>query len=159
MGSIYELTGQYLELQQMIDDGHEGLEDTLESIEDAIEVKLENTAKMIRNYEAEVEVYKAEEKRLADRRKSAENQVKRLKEGMEMMMRAGDKKKIKTSLFSFNIHNNPPSVNVTDDALIPQEYFVPVDPRLDKKALMAKLKAGEDVPGVELKQTDSLRIR
>lgn len=159
MSNIYQLSGDYLQLQQMIEDGHEGLEDTLEAIEDAIESKLENTAKVIRNLETEVEAYKAEEKRIADRRKSTENTIKKLKEGVQMAMESSGKKKVKTPLFSFGIQNNPPSVNVTDDAMIPQDFYIPVDPKLDKKAILKLLKEGSEVPGVELKQTESLRIR
>ncbi|CDQ22620.1 siphovirus Gp157 family protein [Halobacillus karajensis] len=159
MASLYELHGNYLELQQMIEDGHEGLEDTLQSIEDAIPVKLENTARIIRNLEAENEMYKAEEKRLADRRKSNENSIKRLKEGIQMVMESSGNKKVKTPLFSFGIQNNPPSVHVTDDTAIPKDFFIPVDPKLDKKMILKLLKEGNQVPGAELKQSESLRIR
>lgn len=159
MSSLYSLTGDYLQLQEMIEDGHEGLEDTLESIEDAIEDKLEKTTMIIRNLETEIAGYKAEEERLAKRRKTAENTVKRLKQGMEDAMLASGRKKVKTKLFSFNIQKNAPSVAVLDDALIPKQFYVPVDPRLDKKGIMERLKAGENVPGVELKQSESLRIK
>lgn len=74
-------------------------------------------------------------------------------------MRAVDKLKFKTKLFSFNIQNNPPSVDITDEKLIPQEFFIDQAPKLDKKSLLAALKDGKEIEGATIKQTKSLRIR
>ncbi|MFQ9546240.1 MAG: siphovirus Gp157 family protein, partial [Clostridium sp.] len=46
-----------------------------------------------------------------------------------------------------------------DEKLIPEEYWIEQAPVLDKKTLLAALKAGEEIPGVSIKQTESLRIR
>lgn len=159
MANLYALTGDYMQVQQLIEDGQEGLEDTLESLDEAIDDKLENIGKVLKNLEGEVTALKTEEQRLADKRKSIENQMKRLKQYAQDAMIASDKKKVKTQLFSFGIQKNAPSVNVTDDALIPKQYYVQVDPKLDKKSLLQRLKDGEEVPGCELKQGESLRIR
>ena len=159
MATLYELKTDYLEIQQLIEDGAEGLEDTLESLEAAIEDKLEGIGKVCRNLDGEVAALKAEEKRLADKRKSIENNMKRLKQYAQDTMLDSDMKKVKTPLFTFNIQKNAPSVSVIDDALIPKHYYVPVDPRLDKKGILERLKAGESIPGVELQQTESIRIK
>ena len=79
MVKLYELTDDFKQVQQMIEEGHEGLEDTLESIELAIEDKLENIARLIKNIEGDIAAFKAEEKRLAERRRTLENEVKNLK--------------------------------------------------------------------------------
>ena len=68
--NLYELTDSYQKILQLIEDGGEGLEDTLESITDAIEDKADGYGKVIKNIEAQIEAIKNEEKRLADRRKS-----------------------------------------------------------------------------------------
>src|SRR5690606_32690570 len=68
--NLYELTGAYLQIQNMIEEGAEGLEDTLESLNDAIEDKAEGYGKIIRNLEAQANALREEEKRLADRRRS-----------------------------------------------------------------------------------------
>jgi hypothetical protein len=70
-----------------------------------------------------------------------------------------DMKRIKTELFTFNIQKNPPSVEVLNDSAIPKNYFVEQDPVLNKKAILADLKNGIEVPGAEMKQSEGLRIR
>jgi uncharacterized protein YukE len=157
--NIYELSSAYQQIQMMIEDGQEGLTDTLESLNDAIEDKAVNYAKVMKNLEAQAKAIKDEEERLADRRRSLESNVKRLKESLQQSMIDVDMKKIKTELFSFNIQKNPPSVDVLNESLIPMEYFIPVEPKLDKKAILADLKNGVEVQGVEIKQGESLRIR
>jgi predicted nuclease with TOPRIM domain len=159
MSTLYDLTSDFLQVQQLIEEGHENLEDTLESINIAVEDKLENIAKLIKNIEADVNSFKTEEKRLAERRKSLENRITNLKQYAESNLRAIGERKVKTGLFTFSIQKNAPSVSILDDKLIPKNFYVPVEPKLDKTAIKDVLKSGEIVPGVELKQSESLRIR
>lgn len=44
------------------------------------------------------------------------------------------KEKFKTALNSYSIANNPPSLDVTDESLIPKQYYVEQQPKLDKKS-------------------------
>lgn len=159
MSTLYELKNDFQKVQALIEDGGEGLQDTLESIELAIEDKLENIGKVIRNLEAEAKAFKEEEQRLGDRRKSIENNIKHLKQYAENAMIVTGDKKIKAGLFTFSIQKNPASVSVFNDVIVPEKYYVPVDPRLDKKKIKEDLKNGESIPGAELKQSESLRIR
>lgn len=156
---LYELTNDFKQVQALIEDGGEGLEDTLEAVNLAIEDKLENIAKVIKNLEGEANAFKEEEQRLADRRRSIENNVKKLKQYAENTMIVTGNKKIKAGLFTFAIQKNLPSVVINNKRLIPSQFFVPVDPRLDKNKIKEDLKNGESIPGVELKQGESLRIR
>ena len=48
--NLYELKEAYLKVLDLIENGDEGLEDTLESINDTIEVKAENYAKIIKKF-------------------------------------------------------------------------------------------------------------
>lgn len=157
--NLYELSDSYKQIQQLIEDGAEGLEDALLQLNDAIEEKAVNYAKVIRNLESQSAAIKDEEKRLYERRKSLENNVKRMKESLYDAMKYNDKKKIKTDLFSFNIQNNPPSLSVLDDSAIPQGYWIAQDPKLNKKEIMNDIKQGVSVEGVEVTQGESLRIR
>ena len=68
-------------------------------------------------------------------------------------------KRIKSELFTFNIQNNPPSLNVEDEMNIPFEYYIPQQPKLDKKELLNAIKNGLEIEGVSIKQGESLRIR
>lgn len=157
--NLYELSTSYLQIQEMILEGAEGLEDTLESLNDAIEEKAVGYAKVIKNIEGQVLAIKEEEKRLAERRRSLESNIKRLKENLELSMLDTGKKKIKTNLFTFNIQKNPPSVKILDEEAIPSDYLVKQKPKIDKKAIINDLKNGVEVEGVEIKQDESLRIR
>ena len=157
--NLYELSGAYHHIQTMIEDGQDGLEDTLESLNDAIEDKAVGYAKVIKNLESQAKAIKEEEKRLADRRKSLENNVNGLKENLEQAMVFNGKKKIKTNLFSFNVQKNPPSLKVIDEDLIPKQYYEEQAPKLNRRELLNNLKEGELIDGVEITQGESLRIR
>jgi hypothetical protein len=61
-------------------------------------------------------------------------------------------------LFSFNIGKNPSSVNIDDENIIPDQYIV-YTKSVAKKAILDDIKQGVIIPGVSLKQTESLRIR
>jgi len=155
---LYELSQNYIQLQQMIEDGAD-VGDTLESIDEAIESKVENIAKLMKNIEGQIAVFQLEEKRLQAMRKTLENGVTRLKNNVYESMKNTGKRKIDGQLFKFAIQKNPPSVDVLNDSEIPIGYFIEQAPTLDKKAIMEELKLGHDVPGVQLKQGESLRIR
>ena len=74
-------------------------------------------------------------------------------------MIATGKTKFKTSLFSFGIQKNPPSVAILKEDSVPIDYLVVPDPQPDKKRILAELKAGATFDWAELKQTEVLRIR
>ncbi len=158
---LYELTGNYLILQQMLEEAEDqqAILDTIESIEAVIEEKADNYARIIKNLEADIAGIKTEEQRLADKRRTLENNVKWLKGNLEESMRATGKTKFKTTLFSFGIQKNPPSVEILDENKIPAEYLIPQNPVVDKKAILAALREGKEFDFAQLKQGESLRIR
>ncbi|MGE7020446.1 siphovirus Gp157 family protein [Solibacillus cecembensis] len=160
MANIYEVTGSILEIQQLIESGSEGLEDTLESLEMALEEKLEGYAMVIKNIESDAAGIKAEESRLAERRKSMENAIKRMKENMQYSMVATGQLKVKGEKFNFTVQKNPPSLKVLDEDLIPQNFVTVQEVKnIDKKAILAELKNGTEIDGVEISQGESIRIR
>ena len=157
---LYELNQQYKQLQEMADDlDPMTLKDTLESIKESIEDKAENTAKLIRSWEAEANAIKEEEKRLANRRKALENNTKSSKEYLFEQLRIAGIEKVKRPTITVSISNNPHSVEILDSTLIPSDYIIQKDPDIDKKGLIQALKDGADIPGVALCQRQGLRIR
>lgn len=156
--NLYELSQNYLAVQDM-DLEPETLKDTLDSIEEAIEDKAENIAKWIRNLEADKKAFEEEEKRFKEKKQAADNRIKSLKLYLEDNMRLTGKTKFKAGFFSFAIQNNPPSVEVFDEALLPERFLIEQPPKIDRAGIKELLKAGEEVPGAELKQTKGLRIR
>jgi len=57
------------------------------------------------------------------------------------------KKSHKTALGSISISKSAPIAIVTDESQIPARFWTPQPPKLDKAALNAAVKAGEDIPG------------
>lgn len=160
MSNLYELTGNFIKIQQLIEEGADAeiFTDTLASIEGAVEEKALGYFYVIKNTEADVEALKAEEKRLADKRKAAENKIQSLKGNLEYSMKEMNIPKIKHTLFTANIQKNAPSLFIEQEDKIPRSYYVEQEPKLDRKELLQAVKAGE-VPGVTLRQTESLRLR
>ncbi|WP_302579847.1 siphovirus Gp157 family protein [Clostridium saudiense] len=159
---LYELTESYLNLQELLENPEVPqalITSALEQVGEELEIKAENIAKLIKTLEVDITGFKEEEKRLSDRRKSLENRVKNLKEYLDGAMKATGKTNFKGKLFSFNIQPNSPGVEVLDEKLIPKKYFVNQAPVLDKKTILKDSKNGEDIPGVKIIQTESLRIR
>lgn len=158
--NLYELTDSYLKVLELIENGEEGLEDTLESINDTIELKADGYARIIRNLEANAVALKTEIDRLTNRKRSIENSIDRLKENLKNAMIATGKEKIKTDLFNITVVNNPVAVNVIDEKLIPEKYFkVEIIRKLDKLSLRDAIKNGEEIQGAKLMQGKGLRIK
>ena len=166
MASLYELTSDYMELLELAEDpdiDEQAFLDTLEGIEGALEDKADNYAKCMRMLEADANGIKAEEERLAKRRKTIEGNVSRMKSALQYAMEATGKTKFKTQLFSFNVQNNPASVvmDESDVANIPERFLKYKDPEIDREAIKDAIKAGDQdaIDIAHLKQSQSLRIR
>lgn len=154
---LYELTEMYLNLKDMdIEEGD--LNAALENIDDEIETKADNIAKVLRDFDGDIEALKSEEERLAKKRKAIENRQKQLKEYLQNTMLVLDKRKFKTDLFSFNIQRNAPSLKILDESKIPEDYYK-IEKKLNKNDLKEAVKNGLFEDAAELVQTESLRIR
>ncbi|MGF9978706.1 siphovirus Gp157 family protein [Viridibacillus arvi] len=157
MPSLYELTGSFIHIQNLIEDG-EDFADTLESLEMAYEDKLEGYGKVIRNLEGDIASYKSEEKRLNDRRKVLENGLARIKAAAFDSLKATGLKTVEAGTFKFSVNKSQASLSVTDQSLIPKLYFIEQEPKLDTALLKEAVKNGE-VPGASLTQGEYLKIK
>lgn len=163
--NLYELTGYYLELMQMLEDPEmdsDLINDTMDAIEDEIEVKADNYAKLIKNMEASVAAIEAEQERLQNKKNTLKSGVSRLKENLKAAMIATGKTKFKTDLFSFNVQKNggalPVIVDVPTDKL--PDDFVIVSEKPDLKAIAAYIEKTGDVTFAHLgERGESLRIK
>jgi uncharacterized protein YlxW (UPF0749 family) len=146
-----------LELAESMEE--EVFQDTLSSLEDAIEDKAENMAKLIRCLEADAKAIKDEEQRLADRRRTIENRISSVKEYLQNQMEVAGLDKVKRPTVTVSIQNNPPSVSILDESLIPSTYMIAQAPKIDKKGILTALKNGEEIYGAEMVQGRSVRIK
>ena len=161
MPSLFDLSTDYQQVYDLIaeQEDEQILKDTLASINDAIEDKADGYVAVIKTLEGDNKAIDEEIKRLRQRKTSNQNGVKRLKESLQEVMEQTGKEKFKTALNTYSIANNPPILDITDESLIPKQYYIEQQPKLDKKELLKVVKDGLEIKGVELKQSRSLRVR
>ncbi len=169
--SLYELTGAYLNIFNMLYDDEaedELLISACEGIEEKIEDKADGYAKVIGAVNVSLDGIKAEIDRLQKRKKSLEGKKELLTKNLEGSMRAIGKTKFKTDLFSFGIQKNPPSVKIADEAAFiarcqengRDDLLRFTKPSINKTAVKEAIqKDGEVIEGAEVVQTDRLVIR
>jgi len=159
MAILYELRDDYKRLEELEEElDPQTFKDTMDSIKGAIEEKAVGYASVIKQFQADVKMLGDEEKRLAERRRGIETKIDIMQKSLFEAMEETGTTKIKSPKFTVWVQNNPESVNVIDEKLIPEGFFIPQPMKLDKKQLREELKHG-DIAGVELIQTRGLRIR
>jgi hypothetical protein len=90
---------------------------------------------------------------LGERGNRLEDQEERIRAAMLTAMEVAGLPKLETPLGTVSRRAVPPSVLVTDEAVIPAAYWNPQPPKLARATLLAALKAlrpGEHIPGAEL---------
>lgn len=166
MSNLYEITGDLLQLQAMLEDDvdPEVLADTLEGVQGEYDFKIESYCKVIKNLEADVVGIKAEVDRLNSKKKTLESNVDRLKKAMFESMKATDTPKVKGQLFTVAIQKNGGKIPVivapdADTSKLPDELVIVTEkPNLD--AIREQLEAGKSITGFSLgERGESLRIK
>lgn len=160
MATLYDLTGQFLDIYQMDIDEDTKL-DTIESmglIED-LEDKAEGYAKVIRNLEADKASYKAEKERFAAKEKAVDNKIKLLKTNVQTAMEVTGLTEIDGELFKLSLQKTKDSVIIEEDKLPKKYWNKKVTEIPDKKGLYELLKEGRKIKGARLQENRSLRIR
>ena len=155
--NLYEITEQFNAIlddcENMTDDE---LGNALFEINAEFAEKIQNCVYYIRNQQAHIDGIDAEISRLQERKAVKQRKIDGLKtymlNGMETMQRP----KIEYPEFSVNVQNNPPSVNVVNESLIPS-WFIKTKTieTIDKKAI----KEAGGCPGAEIVQGKGIRIR
>lgn len=165
MASLYELSAEYAHLldayssAQSDEEAAEILQ-SLENIEGNMTDKAEAYVKIIKNVQSDVDGYKAEAKRLADKARVGENLIERLKRAMLDAMTLTGTQEIKTSIGHWRVQMNPWSCEVVDIDKVPIQYHIKQEDKIDKKGLLAKFKAdGELIEGVTFTQEQGIRFR
>jgi len=151
---LYELNKQLQQLSDLIESGEvteESLADTIEGVEGMFDQKAESICYVIRNMEASADAVKAEEARLAKRRKQYLDGVERLKGYLKLSMVESGHKSVKSDLFTISLTPPPKVVEIDDERAIPDEYKTrTVIDSVDKKKVLAQLKDGAVIPGAHL---------
>ena len=157
--NLYEINGKIAQLSEMLSEGEideEIYQDTLENLGGAVAV--EEVLKAIRNKQAEAELFEAEADKFTEKKKKAEKAVDSLKKMLLTYLNNTGKKKEQTTLFTVS-KGCSKSANITDESLIPAEYLIEQPAKVDKKAILAALKAGESIQGAEIKESEYITIK
>lgn len=157
MAKLYELTGIFLEIDEMDVDDETKL-DTLDSIdwEHNFSEKIENCIKVIRNKNARVEAYKAEIARLDALKKSENKAIEEIKKRISEAMHLTQHDKLETTLFKVGFRKS--KAVVVDEDKLPKKYQI-VSYKPDKKTIKELIKSGATIRGARIEERSNLSIR
>jgi chromatin segregation and condensation protein Rec8/ScpA/Scc1 (kleisin family) len=165
MIALYQLTDQYRQAAERLADldlPDEVIADTLEGMAGELEVKATNVAAFARNLETTAAAIKDAEASMAARRKAIERRAESLRHYLLHNMQRAGIKRIDSPHFTLSVKDNPPAVDVFDPFQLPAEFMRqpdPPPPAPDKPAIKEALKAGVDVPGARLTQSQRLEVK
>lgn len=164
---LYELANDYLALVEAIENNEipeEAIADTLEAITASIEDKADNIACLLKNLDAEVNAIKAEEVRLAERRKAKEKSQERIKQYLSETLQRAGLDKIETARNRITFRKSE-SVEVDEDAFIEwaeihrDDLLTYSAPKINKTEVKKALKDGIEIVGAELRIKQNIQIK
>lgn len=163
MTALYQLTAEFKAVADRLEDlelDEQTISDTLEGFSAEFDDKVISIASFIRNLEATAEAIKKAEEAQAERRKSLEKKADYLRTYLINNMKEVGKSAIECPLFAVKLRQNPASVQVQDDAVLPIHFMVIKSSTvLDKKKLKEALEAGEQIEGASLIRNTSISIK
>ena len=164
---LYELTNDYLALLEAIDNDEipeEAIADTLEAITASIEEKADSIACMLKNLDAECIAIKAEEARLAERRKAKEKSHERIKQYLSDTLQRAGLDKIETARNRITFRKSE-TVEVDEDTFITwaqknrDDLLTYSAPKVNKTEIKKALKSGDAIVGAELRINNNIQIK
>ena len=162
--ALYELATQLRQLEALSDSDDlpaEVIADTLEALEGSFEDKAAAVGKFVLSLQANAQAVKDAAAAMKERSARIERRADQLKAYLLLHLQGTQRRKIERPDIVLRVQMNPPGVTIIDEAAIPAEYWVQPEPppkRVDKKAILAVMKAGKDVPGAAMDQGEHLRI-
>ena len=158
MATLYEMTKEVETLYALLQNDEIDSETFADTFEAMSADKIEGYCQIIRQLSADEEMFKSEIDRLSKRKKVCENAQTRLKQRLIDYLTTADVDRIKAGTFTVSVSSTP-SVNITDENLIPSEYKVPQPDKIDKCAIKTALRTDITVLGAEIVYTKGVRIR
>ena len=146
--AIHQYLRQQLEAQFPNAD-EETLLDTLEGLTDLPEM----IAEVIRSRLDDLALVAALRARIADMNERFgrfEHRAEKKKEIATSVMERAGLKKLTQPDFTLSLRPTAPPLVVVDEAQIPEAFWRPQAPKLDRQGLIGALKGGRDVPGATL---------
>ena len=160
---LYDLTDSYRNIWNLVDNEDidlSAIEMALTTLESEIQSKAQNITVILRGMENDAEVIKAEERRLADRRKALENKVAWFKNYLMEQMEVAGLDKIKTPTLTIAIQKNPPAVQIVNEKEIPAKFLTVVPEQYKPDLVKIREYLKNNTAGwAKLEQKKSLRVR
>lgn len=159
MVKLHQLTDEGLKLQEIIESSEGDFSKALIDFQGEFNEKVVSLGMVYRNIQAEVGVYKAESKRLADIAASKEKRAEGLRVYVEREMEQLGIESIKGDTFSVKFRKLPPIVVIENQDILPKEYIriTPEVKEPEKKKLLEDLSNGIKVEGCHL-ETDRRKL-
>ena len=129
--------------------------DKLDQLQMDRDKKIENIALWIKNLLSDAEALKAQKQTFADRQKAAENKAESLKKYLSAYL---DGQKFSTEKVAISFRKTS-SVNITDFSKVPESFLKYAEPTVDKTGIKNAIKLGENVPGAEIIEGNSISIK
>jgi hypothetical protein len=162
---LYQLVRYQHELAALADSGEvpaEQVADTLDALDGDIQEKAVQVAAFTRNLDATAAAVREAAKAMLSRADRIEKRAESIRAYLLFNMQAAGVTKVESTWFTLSVRKNPPSVVIDDEAALPEQFIMqppPPAPRPDRDAIKRAIKAGEDVPGARLTQTERLEIK
>ena len=156
---LYEMTVATKQLYELLENeeiDEQTIADTLEAM--GVEEKLEGYCQVIRQYEADAEMLKAEKERIDKKIKVSENAVNRMKKAVIEYMKASGSTKSTAGTFTVALSTSK-AVNILDESKVPVRFLVEQPPKIDKSAIRQELISGAEIDGCELQINEGVRIK
>jgi hypothetical protein len=163
---LYEIANDYLALLEAIENGEipeEAIADTLEAITGDIEVKADDIACLLKNIEADVLAIKAEETKLAERRKQKEREYEKIKDYLSCMLQKVGCEKVETARNKITFRKSE-SVEVSEGFMTwAKEYRDDLlkygEPTANKTAIKHALKCGAEIIGARIVVNQNIQLK
>lgn len=143
LGCVDEETGEIFDFEK------------LEELELARDAKIENICLWIKNLKAEAEALKNEKDAFAARQKAAENKMESLKNYISGYLAGTPFKSAKVNV-SFR---KSESLDISEGAVIPEEFLRFKEPEVNKTDLKKAIKAGQKIKGVQIIENNNIQIK
>ena len=164
MRALYEIDQDILDCVDM-ETGEIVDIEKLNALQMERKAKLEGVALLVKDLKAEAEAVKAEADKLTTRKKALDNKIDVLKNWLLFAL-GGEKLKTprcnvyQTHSTKVNVIDEQSTVNwIQTHCKEPEAFLRFTLPEIRKDAVKAELKAGKEIPGVTLEETESVVIK
>lgn len=169
MSSLYQLTSNFMEvdnlIEQYLEGGEEDLAQNLIQANQIIIKEIGNKSTgfihIFRNIDSKVDAIDLEIKRLQELKKQTKKKKDNLEDILKNCMDQLGTKKLETDLGNITIRKNPGSLIIDNQELIPKLYkeeIVTAETKIDKAALKKHIKEGMEIEGCHVEISTSLVV-